>query len=114
MIVMIDFDMCLFLLYVYLYYLWNLFVFVGKNIACRLPSMKLVLSIVLHWISSQSSLYIRELLYHYTIIQLLTKGCFTNKGFLETTDSLENTKKIQREKEIFLAKSSKNTKIVYL
>ena len=32
MIVMIDFDVRLFLLYVLLYYLWNLFIFVGVNI----------------------------------------------------------------------------------
>ena len=32
MMVIIDFEVCLFLLYVFLYYLWNLFVFVGKNI----------------------------------------------------------------------------------
>ena len=45
---------CVFvLLYVFLYYLSNLFVFVGKNIDWRLPSMKLVVSIMLSWIPSQ-------------------------------------------------------------
>ena len=40
----------------FLYYLWNVFVFVGKNIDWRLPTMKLVVSIILYWIPSQSSL----------------------------------------------------------
>ena len=41
-----------------MHYLWNLFVFVGKNIDWRLPSMKLAVSIMLYWIPSQSSLYL--------------------------------------------------------
>ena len=41
----------------FLYYLRNLFVFLGKNIDWRLLSMKLVVSIILYWIPSQSSLY---------------------------------------------------------
>ena len=52
---MIDFEVCLFLLYGFFYYLWNLFVFVGKNIDWRLPSMKLVVSIMLYGTHSQSS-----------------------------------------------------------
>ena len=64
MIVMIDFEVCLGvltlrLLYVFLlYYLWNLFVFADKDIDWRLPSMKLVVSVMLYWIPSQPSLYI--------------------------------------------------------
>ena len=46
---MIDLGVCLFFLYVLLQYLWNLFVFVGKNIDWRLPSMKLVVSLMLYW-----------------------------------------------------------------
>ena len=54
---MTEFDLYLFLLFVFLYYLWNLFVFVGKNIDWRLSSMKLVVSIMLYWIPFQSGLY---------------------------------------------------------
>ena len=56
------------LLYVFLYYLSNLFVFVGKNIDWRLPSMKLVVSIMLSWIPSQliHIIYIYIYIYIYT------------------------------------------------
>ena len=54
MIVMIEFDMCLFLLYVSLYYLWTLFVFVGKNIDWRLPSMELAVSIITNTLNTLS------------------------------------------------------------
>ena len=54
-----DWLWCVFVLTVcFLHYLWNLFVFVGKNIDWRLPSMKLAVSIMLYWIPSQSSLYL--------------------------------------------------------
>ena len=56
MIVMIGFVVCLFLLYVF-YYLHNLYVFVAKNIDRRLPSIKLVVSIMLYSMPFQSSLY---------------------------------------------------------
>ena len=56
---------CVFvLLYVFLYYLSNLFVFVGKNIDWRLPSMKLVVSIMLPWIPSQ----LTHIIYIYILI----------------------------------------------
>ena len=61
MIVMIDFEVYLFLLCVFLYYLWNFFDFVGKHIDWRLPSMKIIVSIMLHWIPSKSSLYISKI-----------------------------------------------------
>ena len=54
---MTDFDLYLFLLFAFLYSLWNLFVFVRKNIHWRLSSMKLVVSIMLYWIPFQSGLY---------------------------------------------------------
>ena len=54
---MTDFDLYLFLLFAFLYSLWNLFVFVRKNIHWRLSSMKLVLWIMLYWIPFQSGLY---------------------------------------------------------
>ena len=37
----------------FLYYLWNLFAFAGKNTDWRLPGMKLVVSIMLYWIPFQ-------------------------------------------------------------
>ena len=49
MIVMIDFDVCLFLLYVFLYYLWNLFVFVGKNIEIHCMSSSVNVHYNLHY-----------------------------------------------------------------
>ena len=54
---MTDFDLHLFLLFVFSYYLWNLSVFVGNNIDWRLSSMELVVSIMLYWIPFQSGLY---------------------------------------------------------
>ena len=49
-----DWLWCVFvLLYMFLYYLSNIFVFVDKNIDWRLPSMKLVASIMPSWIPSQ-------------------------------------------------------------
>ena len=45
---MIDFNECLFLEYVFSLLIKNLFVFVGKNIDWRMPSMKLVVSIMLY------------------------------------------------------------------
>ena len=51
---MFAFTVCCFIFW---YFLWNLFVFVGKSIDRRwLSSMKLVVSIMLYWIPSQSSL----------------------------------------------------------
>ena len=61
MIVMIEFDLCLFLLYAFLYYLVNLFVFVGKYIDWRLPSMKLAVSIIINTLNTPSM----KVLYRY-------------------------------------------------
>ena len=48
MIAMTDFDVCLFLKYIFSYYLWNRFPFVGKNIDWRFPGMKQVVSVMLY------------------------------------------------------------------
>ena len=75
---MVDFDVCLFLLYVFFVLLMKSFCFCTKNIDWRLPCMKLIVSIILYWILSYSSLYIAPFcwslwswfIYTYTLIYM--------------------------------------------
>ena len=68
-----DWLWCVFVYTVFfLYYLQNLFVFVGKNIDWILPSMKIVVSIMLYWTPSQSSLNILDI-YIYENLQNVDK-----------------------------------------
>ena len=75
---MFAFTVCCFIFW---YFLWNLFVFVGKNIDCRrLSSMKPVVSIMLYWIPSQSSLSLSlslsSTIYAYIYIYIINNLCY--------------------------------------
>ena len=78
MMIMVDFDVRLFLLHVFFVLLMKYFCFCTKNIDWRLPRMKLIVSIILYWILSLSSLYIAPfcwslwswLIHTYTLIYM--------------------------------------------